>query len=39
LKSEEAGLLARFGEEYEVYRRETNALIPVPSYWRVRASS
>ena len=28
LKSEEAGLGARFGEEYEAYRRETDALIP-----------
>ena len=28
LKSEEAGLLARFGEEYDAYKRETDALIP-----------
>jgi protein-S-isoprenylcysteine O-methyltransferase Ste14 len=28
IKSEEAALLARFGEEYEAYVRETDALIP-----------
>jgi len=28
MKSEEAALCARFGEEYEAYKRETDALIP-----------
>jgi len=28
MKSEEAVLRARFGEEYEAYTRETDALIP-----------
>lgn len=28
IKSEEATLLARFGEEYDAYKRETDALIP-----------
>src|SRR5208282_5523596 len=28
MKSEEAAMRARFGEEYEAYRRETDALIP-----------
>ena len=31
IKSEEARLCARFGEEYEAYKRETDALIP--SVW------
>jgi protein-S-isoprenylcysteine O-methyltransferase Ste14 len=28
MKSEEAMLRARFGEEYDAYARETDALIP-----------
>ncbi len=28
MKSEEAAMRARFGEEYEAYRRETDALVP-----------
>jgi protein-S-isoprenylcysteine O-methyltransferase Ste14 len=31
MKSEEAAMRARFGEEYDAYRRETDALIP--AFW------
>ena len=39
MKSEEAAMRTRFGEEYDSYRRETNALIPAKAFQKSRAWS